>query len=132
MHILIADTKRPPKIIFGEWPRYTEAALCRVYAVAALYGGRVMPRIRSGRVIRRPRFPAYTEWPRYTEASYAAYTEWPRYTEASYAAYTEWPRYTEAALCRVYAVAALYGGRVMPRIRSGRVIRRPRYTASRQ
>ena len=60
-----------------------------------------MPRIRSGRVIRRPR--------------YAAYTEWPRYTEASYAAYSEWPRYTEAALCRVYAVAALYEDRVIQR-----------------
>ena len=88
MHILIADTKRPPKIILGEWPRYTEAALCRVYGVAALYGGRVMPRIRSGRVIRRPR----------------------------YAAYTEWPRYTEAALCRVNAVAALYGVAALYRV----------------
>src|SRR5262249_54673011 len=84
----------------------------RVYAVAALYGGRVMPRIRSGSVIRRPRYAAYTQWQRYTEA-----------------AFTQWRRYTEAALCRVYAVAALYGGLVMPRIRSGRVIRRPRYAA---
>src|SRR5215831_2163377 len=69
------------------------------WRVAALYGDRVTPRIRNGRVIRRPR----------------------------YAAYTEWPRYMETALCRVYGVAALYGDRVMPRIRSGRVIRRPRY-----
>jgi len=71
----------PRYAAYTQWPRYTEAAFCRVYAVAALYGGRVMPRIRSGRVIRSPRF----------------------------AAYTEWPRYTEAALCRVNAVAALYG-----------------------
>jgi len=47
-----------------------------------------MPRIRSGRVIRRPR----------------------------YAAYTEWPRYTEAALCRVNAVAALYGVAALYRV----------------
>src|SRR5262249_54673013 len=84
--------RRPRYAAYTQWQRYTEAALCRVYAVAALYGGRVyavaalyggrvMPRIRRGRLIRRPR----------------------------YAAYTQWPRYTEAALCRVYAVAALYG-----------------------
>src|SRR5262249_54460356 len=35
----------------------------RVYGMAALYGDRVMPRIRSGRVIRRPRYAAYTERP---------------------------------------------------------------------
>src|SRR5262249_57451952 len=64
------------------------------WRVAALYGDRVMPRIRSGRLIRRPR----------------------------YAAYTEWPRYTETALCRVYGVAALYEDRVMPRIRSSSLI----------
>src|SRR5262249_53805618 len=74
---------------------HKETSKNNFWRVAALYRDRVMPRIISDHVIRRPR----------------------------YAAYTQWPLYTEVELCRVYAAAALYGGRVMPRIRSGRVIR---------
>ena len=77
MHILIGDTKRPPKIIFGEWPRYTEAALCRVYAVAsyteaafcrvygvaALYEDRVIQRAANSEPLMR----CYAVSPLYSE-----------------------------------------------------------------
>ena len=81
MHILIADTKRPPKIIFGEWPRYTEAAFCRVYAVAALYEDRVIQRAANS----EPPMCCYAVSPLCSEAvMLAGLRMWAAYMPAAY------------------------------------------------